>query len=422
MKKMKISAAIITMGLMLCLGLVFALSAWTASTFPAFADDDMYADDGKVTTTATVSTWDGSSTDDSWVTAGTTEEDVTTYEISSAAQLAYLAEYVNGGNSLSGDIVNLTVNVDLGGYTWTTIGKADIDDESETITENTGYPFEGTFDGGNYTISNLTNTSGDDTLGLFGFVQGATIENINVENVKLKGSQGVGTIVGWADYPSIATESTISNCNVTGTVAITGYYSVGGILGCGERSTVTDCSVTATEGSEGYIEGVWEDDNRIGDNVGGIIGFLGVTQNTGLISRIYNLNVSYVKISGIAKVGGILGSTDVMGTDDNPLTLTTSDSGTTTVTSCTVSITKKALYDDVYGDQTFVGATVGQSNFDMTIENCSISDITVEYYNEDCVYGGSDHSIENAGYYGGSKEDGVFTLTDCTGAATLTKI
>ncbi|MCD8295010.1 MAG: hypothetical protein LUE27_07200 [Clostridia bacterium] len=391
MKKFGIVTGVISAGMTLCLcaGLALAVGNYSAST--AFADDD------------TVSTWDGSTITTDWADDGTTEDGVTTYTLSSASDLAGLASKVNSGTSFSDCVVNLTVSVDLGNYAWTPIG-------------TTSDPFSGTFNGEGYTISNLYCIKATSSyIGLFGYVHDALIEDVAISNVNLYGRSGVGSIVGWADQAGETGSSTISGCSVTGTITITGNYCVGGILGCGQRSSVKSCSVSGTDKSSCYVRGVYYNDGLEGDNVGGVIGFLGVTQNTGLISEISGNSASNITVSGTRKVGGILGYTDVMGTDSGRLNISGSS-----VSSCTVALVYVDDYTDNYEDRLFVGAVLGEGLFSLTISDSTITDVEVGYINPACVYGGDDDSVENAGYYGGSRSDStVITLTDCTGSATL---
>ena len=95
-------------------------------------------------------TWDGSA-DTSWYTEPSTTN---TYTITTAAQLAGLAQLVNDGNSFSGKTVKLGADIDLAGKEWTPIGKS-------------GAMFQGTFDGGENTISNLKISSEESYVGLF---------------------------------------------------------------------------------------------------------------------------------------------------------------------------------------------------------------------------------------------------------------
>lgn len=62
--------------------------------------------------------WDGKAVDTSWYA-----EDKTSYEISSADQLAGLSQLVNEGKSFKGKTVSLTDDIDLNNKEWTPIGK-----------------------------------------------------------------------------------------------------------------------------------------------------------------------------------------------------------------------------------------------------------------------------------------------------------
>lgn len=87
--------------------------------------------------------WDGT-VDDSWHKDESQDE----YEISTAEQLAGLAQLVNGGITFEDKTIKLAANLDLSGYEWTPIGTGTRDDN--TIAAKC---FLGTFDGGNHTIS-----------------------------------------------------------------------------------------------------------------------------------------------------------------------------------------------------------------------------------------------------------------------------
>ena len=230
--------------------------------------------------------WDGS-VDTSWY--NTTD---TAFEIDSAADLAGLAELVNGGTSFSGKTINLGADIDLNNQEWTPIG-------------TNGKPFLGTFDGakdstvggGNYTISNLyinkgfSNTAANNCVGLFGCTNSpAVIKNVDFENVDIQGSLYVGTVVGYG-----FTGKEISNCHVSGKIEIDGWWYIGGIGGNGYVSTVSDCTVTGNEGS--YIKA-----NNDGSYVGGIWGYRGEGNMT-----ITDCKVENIALSACDRIGGICG-------------------------------------------------------------------------------------------------------------------
>lgn len=100
-------------------------------------------------------------------------------------------------------------------------------------------PFTGTFDGRGHTISGL---SGDVTsvsnFGLFGVLSDATVKDLHLENVDIAADYAyVGAICGKAQ------NSVISNCTVSGTVALSageGGYAVGGLCGHAGSGTVIE--------------------------------------------------------------------------------------------------------------------------------------------------------------------------------------
>lgn len=155
--------------------------------------------------------------------AGTSDDP---YQISTAAELAYLAQQVNGGNSYGGKYFQLTNDIDLNNHNWIVI------DGSFSSS------FSGFFDGKGNTISNLgTNpdyNNYDKPIGLFPCVAGATIENLTViiSNIGLNQGCFVGGIAGAVQGNAT---TTIKNCCVLGG-PINAYHpmseaAAGGIVG-----------------------------------------------------------------------------------------------------------------------------------------------------------------------------------------------
>lgn len=148
------------------------------------------------------------------------------YQIATAAQLAYLAQQVNGGNNYDGKYFQLTNDIDLNNHNWIVI------DGSFSSS------FSGFFDGKGNTISNLgTNPDYnyyDKPIGLFPCVAGATIENLTViiSNIGLNQGCFVGGIAGAVQGNAT---TTIKNCCVLGG-PINAYHpmsdaAAGGIVG-----------------------------------------------------------------------------------------------------------------------------------------------------------------------------------------------
>ncbi len=107
-------------------------------------------------------------------------------------------------------------------------------------------PFTGSFDGGGNSIIGLqssTDTSYLMPIGLFGRVEGAVIENLNVVDITLKTSSNVDIYTG--GIAGHAIDSKISGCTVSG--SITGDNQTGGIVGFAEGESVIErCTNYAT--------------------------------------------------------------------------------------------------------------------------------------------------------------------------------
>ncbi|MDR0436779.1 MAG: Ig-like domain-containing protein [Bacteroidales bacterium] len=160
-----------------------------------------------------------------------------------------------------------TANINLSGVTWTPIG-------------NSTTPFTGIYDGGGFSISNLSLTASAAKQGLFGQIRGAAVGNIALRNANITSTgEFTGGIVGFIE------SGNVRNCYVTGTIK--GTSRVGGIAG--ETSGMildcyTTCNVTGT-----------------GMTVGGIVG------NTFGSSAVVKYCYATGQISGENFVGGIVG-------------------------------------------------------------------------------------------------------------------
>ena len=228
--------------------------------------------------------WDGSS-DTSWYNETSTE-----FEISTAEQLAGLAELVNNGNDFSGKTILLTADIVLNdtsdwenwensapNNTWTPIG-------------NSSNKFSDTFDGQGHTVSGVYINSENKYQGLFGHNEG-TIKNIGVTESYIKGEYSVGGVCGLNN----TLRGTISNCYNSG--AISGNEEVGGVCGGNySGSTISNCY------NSGPINGTGEY-----TIAGGVCG-----ENNGTISNSYNSGT----VIGNCYVGGVCGS-DSYGTISN---------------------------------------------------------------------------------------------------------
>lgn len=173
----------------------------------------------KVTLTYAGAGWDGTAK-----TAPTRDENGV-YQIGTAAELAWFADAVNGGQkAING---KLTANINLNDKTWTAIGTS-------------SNKFAGTLDGDevhHYTVSGLKGSKG-----LFDYVDSTgKVKNLSVDAV-LTADGVVGGIVDFND-------GTVENCLFSGSVTNSSSWgATGGIVGKneGENSVVRNCVNTGS--------------------------------------------------------------------------------------------------------------------------------------------------------------------------------
>lgn len=121
------------------------------------------------------------------------------WQIASADQLAYLPATVNDGSKSSymgAYFFVLTADLDMTGVDWRPIGNMNDIENHTTL-------FLGSFDGQDYTVSNLTYKNDQFIVGagLFGISVGE-IKNVNIENAVVHctnaGAMAIGSLVGYS--------------------------------------------------------------------------------------------------------------------------------------------------------------------------------------------------------------------------------
>lgn len=180
--------------------------------------------------------WDGKTTDITWYDDSKNE-----FEISTAAQLAGLAQLVNSGTETFPDkIIKLTADIDLGGKTWTPIGNS--------IKAN--FAFKGGFYGQGHIISNLYVP---DTYcpGLFGNVKNT---NSLIQDLVVTGTVMASEIAGDAGDFSVGgvcceTSGVIQNCGFYGSVNDEIGLDAGGGVAGGGNGKVLNCWYYMTDES-----------------------------------------------------------------------------------------------------------------------------------------------------------------------------
>ena len=264
-----------------------------------------------------------------WTSAGNYDiswydEAEDSFAISSPAQLAGVAYLVKNGRTFEGKTVTLTGNIDLDGFKWEPIGKA-----------NLQQIFKGVFDGGGYEIHNLRSeviSTGEAYSGLFGAIYQARVTRVVLaEDCEIRTSYYGGGVVAYAQ------ESEIVSCENRASVSFEGPAGyVGGIAGYVSTSSIDRCEnlgiVTGTvQPSDNYasclvyaggIAGVNQESAIINSSnhavvavealpeydscAGGIVGY-----NSGSSTFITNCyNAAGVRLSGSGFAGGILSYTD----------------------------------------------------------------------------------------------------------------
>ena len=315
--------------------------------------------------------WDGT-VDDSWHKDESQDE----YEISTAEQLAGLAQLVNGGITFEDKTIKLAANLDLSGYEWTPIGTGTRDDN--TIAAKC---FLGTFDGGNHTISGLTiNAGSGEGFGLFKFIStDTTIENLILSKVSITAYDSTGALVGAMDG------GTISKVKVTDGI-VTGNKGVGGIIGRVLMSgTIENCTNAAEVTANGY-------------NAGGIAGAAYYANNGMTFTNCENTG----SIDSVTCAGGIIGlsSADLYNCKN----------------SGTISITKTG--------GTSIGGIVGEQKNDGSINNCENSG-TVSNNAGTTTDGSTDKAGVGTGgivgwiRYSGEYTNGHVTVSGCTNTGNV---
>ncbi|MEQ9263601.1 MAG: hypothetical protein RLN81_00145, partial [Balneolaceae bacterium] len=190
--------------------------------------------------------------------------------------------------------------------------KADIDLNVSPYNSGSGWlpipDFRGRYNGDGFTISNLfINRATADSAGLFGTVNGASLEDIRLSNLSITARNKVGGLVG------LMNSGTITRSYTTGG-SIQGLNNVGGIAGEVSGTIITasystGMSITAENGDAGGLVGKGTSVtivksysvNRVkGNTVGGLVGSIKGTSITN----------SYAagKVTGAGSIGGLVGA------------------------------------------------------------------------------------------------------------------
>ena len=243
------------------------------------------------------------------------------YQISTAAELAWFRDYVNGtigdegeaaGTTHSSASAKLIADIDLSEFCYAKDAAKNTDELSWTPIGNSGNKYQGTFDGNGKIIRNLYINATSNFAGFFGYADAGCIKNITFDNAKVKSTAtNTGILVGHVGSCIIENIKTLPNCSVDGTnnvggiagdangnigncenhAMVKGAHFVGGIVGDYKSSdkSITSCA------NYGVVTGT-------GNRVGGMVG----TFSSGTIQNCAN----YGDITGFFYVGNLIGCAD----------------------------------------------------------------------------------------------------------------
>ena len=282
--------------------------------------------------------------------------------------------FANTPEGLVGDYV-LTEDVILatpadGESNWSAIGSGTI------VTPETH--FRGSFDGGGFSVRNLTIRRADDNIGFIAIMgEGGKIENLTLEDPVIENLQQdyyayhTGSFVGYA-----AGNVTITNCHVVNGIIKGDYSALGGIAGY-FWGTISGSTVKADITADGST--------RTARWLGGIVGNAG-GRNVLITDCEFDGN-----ITGLNMLGGIAGEI----------------SNSSSLPGSSSAITNSRFTGTISG-QSNIGGIAGR------LENAAISN---SFASEVILTGSSDHSFGRIGGIAGYSLDG--TISGCEFSGTV---
>ncbi|GHV14728.1 hypothetical protein AGMMS49938_11380 [Fibrobacterales bacterium] len=223
------------------------------------------------------------------------------YQISNAAQFASLRN-CTGIIADSAKYYILTQDIDLTDYLSESSAGYNAGQGWLPIGDNGGGGrFYGHFDGAGHKVIGLWINSPYINVGLFGYIYGATIQNIGVEiddsKAGVKGYPYVGGLVGY-NY-----RSTVSNSYATGAVSGTEY--VGGLVG-GNYNGIVESSYAT-----GAVTGAYDIGGLVGYNYNGTVSnsyAMGTASGTGnYVGGLVGYNNHYSTVSNSYAMGAVSG-------------------------------------------------------------------------------------------------------------------
>ena len=307
-----------------------------------------------------------------------------------------IGDRLGAGGPYSGwamdDIYTLTGDITINQTTWTSIG-------------TNAVPFNGTLNGNGKTITFGSNVSGTSsvaeiqTRGLFGAVNNATFNGVNVtvNNTTLNMTEAYSGVIAGRLLGGSKVSFTNCHVNFIGSAASinTDKNYVGGLIGLGFNATtpaeltITDCtvsggSITATSiigGLVASVDKVTIDNSSVSIDLNGVSsigGFIGSTSAGNIGTEITNSKFNGI-LSSTLSTGGSYGG--LIGDIGNT-------TGTTKITNCTSTSTISVA-------GSYVGGLIGQARGTVTIDKCTVQDSAFSGYQ--CIGGlvGRSNNLSN---------------------------
>ena len=241
------------------------------------------------------------------------------YRIATEAQLRYLAQSINADVDWRGVYFKQTADIKLTGGDWLPIGWSLNGEVNGKKTLICAYPFRGSYDGGDHTITGMTIGSAEApadcmTTGLFGLTTGSLktndlptgndqvvrLKNIHLRNIDVHVVTRYETFAGGL-VGSGQNGIYIDNCSVTGVIDSTteSFCRVGGLAASVLRGAVTNCWTDVdvsgvTDTNNVYAGALYGMDNRV------------TTVNCYTLGNVtgFSTNPSKVYLGGLAGQGG----------------------------------------------------------------------------------------------------------------------
>ena len=236
------------------------------------------------------------------------------YIITTAEELAWFRDQVNGGNKkICAKIADNVEVIDLKDFCHAADASKKIDEQSWVPIGNSNKLYQGTFDGNGKTITNLYINASQVNMGLFGYTYGGTIKNLTFEYANVTNTNNyAGVLVGKAFGGS-----TLQNIKISNTCQIKGGKYTGGIAGYLVGNAYNCVNYATVQGIQ-YIGGLCGhySRSRTGNSmtacanygnvtassldVGGLVGYF----DSGTIQDCAN----YGGVKGTERVAGMAGS------------------------------------------------------------------------------------------------------------------